>query len=104
MRISDVVLDEVQLPLRQPYVLSFTTIDTIRCHTIRVVLEDGAEGLVANLGEGRVHHENQTQGDRNVRCPNLEAINEGFDTREDVTHTDTRSHGEEYQKSEVAIQ
>ena len=68
------------------------------------VPEDVGKLFVAHLREGRVHHQHQAGRDRDVRGPDLEAVDEAFDPRHEVAEPDAQRHGREDPDGEIPVQ
>ena len=68
------------------------------------VLEHLAELLVPHLRKGRVHHENQADGDGNVGGPALELVPEIDDAGKDIAPADADEHGEEDPQGEETVE
>ncbi len=68
------------------------------------VAEDGPHLLVPHLGERRVHHEDQPDGDRDGGGTHARPVEQRDDAGEDVAHPHADRHRREDPDREVAIQ
>ena len=68
------------------------------------VAKNFGQALVLHLGEGRVHHQDQADGDGHIGRAGLEPVDEGFDTRDEVANRNPDRHGQEDPQGEEAIQ
>ena len=59
--------------------------------------------LVFDLGQGRVHHQNQADGDRNVGRAHLEIVDD-VDAREEIAAHNPDEHGQKYPQGQIAVQ
>jgi hypothetical protein len=67
-----------------------------------LVAKDNMQLFVSNLRQRREHHDGQTNGDGNIRCAALEAIDEPCGTWDEVTKRYSDIYREEYpQRKEV---
>jgi hypothetical protein len=69
-----------------------------------VIAEHVAELLVPHLGERRIHHHDQADGDGYVGGADAEAIDERWDAFEQPAQTDPREHGEEDPERQIPIE
>ncbi len=70
----------------------------------RTVAEHVAQVLVADLGQRRVHHQDQADGDRDVGGAALELAPEPGDAREQVPDRHAGEHREEDPQGQVAVE
>ena len=68
------------------------------------VAEDVAQLLVLHLGQRRVHHQDQADGDGHVGGAGVEAVPEADDPREEVSQPDADGHGQEDPHRQVAVE
>ena len=68
------------------------------------VAEDRAHLLVADLGQRRVHHQDEADGDGNVGRPDVESVDQRDDSRDQVSAADADRHGDEDPEREIAVE
>ena len=68
-----------------------------------LVAKDLAQLLVADLRQRRKHHDDEADGDRDVRRAGLKAVDEAGRGRNEVTDRDADRHGEEDPERQEAI-
>ena len=68
------------------------------------VAEDLAEFFVAHLGKRRIHHHDQTDGNRNRGGAHAEPVEKWHDARNQPASDDADRHGRENPPGEVAIE
>lgn len=68
------------------------------------VAERGAELLIADLGQGRVHHQDQPDRDRDVGGPHLPPLDEGLEPGRGVPEGHARRHREEDPEREEPVE
>ena len=68
------------------------------------VLEDVAELLVLHLGQGRIHHQDEADGDGDVGRPRLELVDEADDGRDEIAQPDADGHGQEDPEGQVSVE
>ena len=68
------------------------------------VPEDVAELLVLHLGQGRVHHQDEADGDGDVGRPGLEPVDEADDGRDEIAQPDADGHGQEDPEGQVSVE
>ena len=69
-----------------------------------LVAEDLVQFLVPHLGEGRVHHHDQSHRNRDRSCADAEAIQERHDSGHQPSQYDPNGHGGEDPAGEITIQ
>ncbi len=69
-----------------------------------LVAEDIAQLLVAYLRQRREHHDDQPNGDRDVRCSALKAVDESRRAWDEVADCHANGHREEYPECEEAVE
>ncbi len=69
-----------------------------------LVSEDAPELLVADLGEGRVHHQDEPDGDGDAGGPDAQPLEGGDDARRREAEGDAHGHGREDPQRQVAVQ
>jgi hypothetical protein len=69
-----------------------------------VVAEDLAELLVLHLGERRIHHHDEPDGDGDVGRPDVEPVDEAGHAGEGPTEEHADGHGKEDPGGEVAVE
>ena len=69
-----------------------------------LVAENVGQLLVSHLGKGRIHHQDQADGNRNVGCADLEAVDETLDARHEKTETHAQGHGSKDPDRQIAVQ
>ncbi len=67
------------------------------------VLEDIPKFFVFHLGQGRVHHQDEPDGDGDVGRPRLEPVDEADHRRDEIAKPDAKGHGQEDPKRQVSI-
>ena len=67
------------------------------------VLEDLGQFLVAHLGQGRIHHQNEANGDGNVGSAHLEEGQELGETGQEITEADPGRHGQKDPQGQKAL-
>ncbi len=68
------------------------------------VLEDIPELLVFHLGQRRVHHQDEPDGDGDVGRSGLEPVDEADDGRDKIAEPDADGHGQEDPDGQVAVE
>ena len=66
--------------------------------------EDIGQFLVAHLGERRIHHQDQAQGNRDVGRADLEGIDEILGPRHEVAERDAQPHGGEDPDRQITVE
>jgi hypothetical protein len=67
------------------------------------VTEHRTHRFVPHLGEGRVHHQDQPDRDRDARGPDLEAVEEGRHAWHRVAQRHPQTHGQKDPQGEIPV-
>ena len=68
------------------------------------ISENLAEFFIFHLRQGRVHHDDKPDSDRNVCGADLEKVDHTSDARRGPSEHHTYKHGEKYPQRQIAIQ
>jgi len=68
------------------------------------VAEDFVQLFVAHLGEGRVHHHDQSDRDRDRSCSDAEAVQQRHGSRDEPAQQNAEGHRGEDPAGEVSIE
>ena len=68
------------------------------------VPEDLGQALILHLGERRIHHQDQADRDQDVGRPDLEAVDELLNPRNEITEAHADRHGQEDPQRQEAVE
>ena len=68
------------------------------------VLEDPPHLLVLHLRQRRIHHQDQSDGDRDGCCADAETVEEGYDAGNNVPEANSSGHGSENPERKIPIE
>ena len=68
------------------------------------VAENVAQLLVFHLGQRGIHHQDQSDGDRDIGRAALELVDEPDDGRDKISQSDPDGHGREDPESQIAVE
>ena len=57
------------------------------------IAEDLPQLFVTNLGQRRIHHDDEPDRNRDIGCAHLEAVNKGCGFGDEMPHRDSNRHG-----------